>query len=292
MAINKKLILAGATAVTAVASVVAYQVANIVSKELVERDTYKSGKSIGGFKSIEIFNSENEMLSGYFKDNGKELTMLLIHPFQMASNSMLEYVEFFNDYFDCNYLLIDMYGHGNSDGDFRKLGGSDGEDLLCWLDYFNETIGGSLILFGKEMGANVILNASNILVNYSFVKMVITDGAFSSFKDYLTYRLQRDHYLYKFPIVNLIQGIIKFKYKINIGDLNTVNHISNNSIPIIFIHNRKDYFVPYKHVFNLYNAAKSKKELLVIDKNFFLFDLENSQKECIIILKQFIEENL
>ena len=219
--------------------------------------------------------------------------MLILHPYGLDGPDMLSYVDFFKSRVTCNFLVVDCYAHGSSDGNILHIGKDSERDLLAWIDYIHTYIGGDIVLFGKEMGANIILDASKTLSEDASVKAIISDGAFTRLKDIIGHRLQKDYFILKFPFVRCMQGIIKYRYGVDIEEIDTVKKVRENRIPTLFIHTRKDCFVPLKHVFPLYNATKAKKELIVLkdEEALFLMDCETKDpylKEVDEVIKDYL----
>ena len=88
-----------------------------------------------------------------------------------------------------------------------------------------------------------------------------------------------------------MKWIVKWRYHIDIDELDTIKQIEKNTIPTLFVHTQKDVFVPMKQVFKLYNALQAKKELLVLKGETYLFDLENKPHDGYLnTLSRFIKE--
>lgn len=294
MAVNKKAAIVTSLGAFALASGYAlYHASKAMSEVLMKRQERpdKRFTDLDGANFIQIKNRDGETLNGYYFNYQAPNTMLILHPYGLDAMDMVSYVDFFKTRMNCNFLLVDVYGHGGSDGEIYRLGGKDQDDLVDWLRYLDQHFDGNIILFGKEMGANIILNASGKLKEFEQIKAIISDGAYANVKDIISYRLQRDYYIFHFPFVILMRYIIKRKYGIDIHALDSVELVKQNQIPTMFIHTKKDCFVPLKQVFPLYNAARCKKELFVLKDEESLFQLDQSQgNDYLSVLDMFIKE--
>ena len=293
MAINKK----GATALFGVAALISgyayYRMSSFMSDGIARRKERPNELKSDFLEavSIQIENNEGAKLNAYYYDYHAPVTMMILHPYRLDSLDMLSYVEFFKEKFDCNFLLIDIYGHGASEGSIYQLGGEDQKDLLCWIHYWNQNYQHKLILFGKELGANIILNTSNKLNEFDNVKVIISDGAYTSVKDIISYRMLHDYYVFPYPFIWLMKWIFKIRYGLDLNKLDTKKQIGECQIPIMFIHTKKDCFVPLKQVFPLYNHAKCEKELFVLKNEEALFQLdEDREEEYFLQLDRFIKK--
>ena len=193
------------------------------------------------------------------------MTVLISHPFGLQAKDMQLYVPYFEDHLpEAQILLIDACAHGQSDGYIRGFGIKDVNDLVCWNKYLLETYGKDhkILTYGKEQGANTILNASgrHVLKN---VEAIISDGAYTSPYDIIGYRLEAD-------------------YKIS-------KYVRHNDIPTLYFHAKDDDFVPLKMVYPLYNKNRGEKVLFVLKDEKYLYELvENDDFKQ--TLSQFIKK--
>ena len=242
-------------------------------------------------KNIYIKNNQGIKLRGLLiEENEAVKTLVILHPFGLEAKDMALYVRFFKErYSSWNILLIDACGHGQSDGYIRGLGIKDVNDLICWNRYLIKEYGNEhqIILYGKETGANTILNAASkhLLKN---VKAIISDGAYTSVYDILGYRIVKDYKVPKFPTMRMIKRKIKQEIKINIKESYPLM-LKHNDIPTIFIQMKDDDFVPVDMVYPLYNANRGSKVLFVLKDEHYLYELEETD-EFKNTLKDFISK--
>lgn len=233
-----------------------------------------------GAESIYIKNEQGIKLRGLFiKEEMANKTLVILHPFALEAKDMSLYVPFFKERIkDCNVLLIDASAHGQSDGYIRGLGIKDVKDLVLWNKYLIKNFGNDhkIIMYGKECGANTILNAAgkHVLKN---VIAIISDGAYTSVYDILGYRLENDYKMPKFPTISLLKKKISREVKINIKE-DTVSLVKHNDIPTLYFHSKEDDFVPLSHVYPLYNASRGSKVLFVVKEERYLNEIEESNE--------------
>ncbi len=294
MAINKKVVTISTLGALFVATGTLYHASKMMSDTFMKRKNNEDNSSNepNGVNVLQIRNRDGETLNGYYFDNEASTTMIILHPYGLKAIDMVVYVDFFRNIYHCNFLLVDVYGHGKSDGDIYRLGGKDQADLIDWVTYLDQHFDGNIILFGKEMGANIILNATNELNQFDQIKLILSEGAYTNVKDILSYRLEHDYYITRFPFVMLMRRIIKRKYGIDINTLNSVEAVKNSQIPILFIHTKQDRRVPLKQVFPLYNKARCKKELFILKDEKELYELDETKQLEYTQLKTFINECL
>lgn len=244
-------------------------------------------------ESVYLKNERGVKLRGILvKDAEASKTLIMLHPFGLEAEDMILYIPFFKERFDhVNFLVLDACAHGQSDGYIRGLGIKDAEDLALWCKYVVNTFGDDhkIVIYGKEMGANTAINASGrkLLTN---VEAIISDGAYTSPYDIIKYRLLKDYKLPGVPTVSLLRNKIYKEVKIDIKK-STVLQAKHNDIPTIFLHMKEDDFVPLKMVYPLYNACRSRKALLVLKDERYLYDLKetNEYKDTLV---DFLDQNI
>ena len=267
----------GATAATVIS------LSNKFSKKLMYRhhkneDRPSILESKYAAKDVYIKNQHDIQLHGLLieKENA-DTTLLIAHPFGLEAKDMSLYVPYFETRLpQANILLIDFCAHGQSDGYIRGFGIKDVQDIVLWNQYLLKTYGKKLqiIMYGKEMGANAIINASgkHLLKN---VKGIISDGAYTSPYDIIGYRIMTDYKAAKYPAIMLISKYIKKAIHIDIKE-STIRYARHNDIPTLYFHTKNDDFVPLKMVYSLYNKNRGEKVLFILKDEKYLYDLQES----------------
>jgi len=229
-------------------------------------------------KNVYVKNQQDIQLHGILleKENA-DTTLLIAHPFGLEAKDMALYVPYFEEHLPtANILLIDFCAHGQSDGYIRGFGIKDVQDIVIWNNYILDTYGKNhkIIMYGKEVGANAILNASgkHLLKN---VQGIISDGAFTSPYDIIGYRIVADYKAPKYPAIFLIAQHIKKAIHIDIRE-STVRYVRHNDIPTLYFHTRNDDFVPLKMVYSLFNKNRGEKTLFILKDEKYLYELEET----------------
>ena len=224
-------------------------------------------------QNIYIKNDQDIQLRGILipKEN-PQMTVLISHPFGLQAKDMQLYVPYFEDHLpEAQILLIDACAHGQSDGYIRGFGIKDVNDLVCWNKYLLETYGKDhkILMYGKEQGANTILNASGRHV-FKNVEAIISDGAYTSPYGIIGYRLEADYKISKYPAISIIARHIKKAVHIDLKE-NTTKYVRHNDIPTLYFHAKDDDFVPLKMVYPLYNKNRGEKVLFVLKDEKYLY---------------------
>lgn len=163
-----------------------------------------------------------------------------------------------------NVLLPDARGHGQSEGNYIGMGWDDRLDIIAWIHYINETYSNpDIILYGVSMGGATVLMVSGEPLPDN-VKLIIEDCGYTSAKAEFSYQLQETFGLPAFPIMDFANIVTQIKAGYSLDDASALKQVEKATIPILFIHGDADTFVPTKMVYELYEAANTEKELLII----------------------------
>lgn len=245
-----------------------------------QKDAYQPGELETKYqgKSVYLKNSQGIKLRAIsIAEPTANKTVVILHPFGLQANDMSLFVPFFKDKIpNANILVLDACSHGQSDGYIRGFGLRDVEDISLWVKYLQKQNGKehAIILYGKEAGANTILNAAG-KQKISGVKALISDGAYTSVYNILGERLVKDYKVVKYPTLTLLKRKIQKEVKMNIKE-STVDNVRHNDIPTLYLHTKKDDFVPLQHVYALFNANRGKKELFVLKDERYLYELKET----------------
>ncbi|NMA66235.1 MAG: alpha/beta hydrolase [Clostridiaceae bacterium] len=208
-------------------------------------------------------------LRGFFIPSTKEdqkVHVIIAHGYNSKSMDMGVYARFFNEEMDFNVLLPDDRGHGESDGKYIGFGWHDRLDYLRWINFLIKEYGQDIeiILFGVSMGGSTVLMVSGEKLPPN-VKAVISDCAYTSAWDILSYQLKQMYGLPPFPFIHFTSLLTYFKAGYFLSKASALKQIKKTNIPVFLIHGREDTFVPFNMVTQLYEAAHEKKKLYIVD---------------------------
>lgn len=192
-------------------------------------------------------------------------TAILAHGYSGQGKDMGDLAKFYYEMLGCNILLPDGRGQGQSEGNYIGFGWHDRKDYLKWIDYVIERVGkdSQIILHGVSMGGATVLMVSgeNLPGN---VKCIISDCAYTSTKDILSYQIRRLFKLPPFPLVPVTSLVCKLRAGYFFGEASAINQVGKTRKPVLFIHGEEDTFVPIKMVYNLYQECGGDKELYIV----------------------------
>lgn len=223
-------------------------------------------------KLVEINSYDNYSLYGNLYENEKEKPwIIIVHGYYSSGFKMSPIGK---KYYDEGYnvLIIEQRAHSISEGKYITFGYKEKYDLNSWINYINETYkkdNPKIILHGLSMGASTVLetlgNTENLPDN---IICAIEDCGYSSLPKELLHFVQKviknetieDFLLF---IINIMTKLI---LNFSIYDVIPMESTQNIDIPVLFIHGKKDDFVPFDMVYENYKNAKDEKELLIFEE--------------------------
>lgn len=234
-----------------------------VAKGKFDSDTYQSMKKVkfnlnsnyGYTLSCELLGEEN------LKGDKKNIAVLC-HGFTCAKCVSLIYASLF---LDMGYAVIiyDQRNHGLSGKAHTTMGYYERHDLKKLVDWCYKHYGDdiNIVTHGESMGAATVLLHLEIDKR---VKCAIADCGYSDLMELLKYQLVNFYRLPQFLLipVNIITYLrAGFRYQ----DVSPIRAVRRTNVPILFVHGKKDHYVPTKMSIDMFKAKKSNKELYLVD---------------------------
>ncbi|MPQ44168.1 alpha/beta hydrolase [Clostridium tarantellae] len=221
-------------------------------------------------ENISITSVDNLNLVGLLIKNKikSKKFIILVHGVSIGYVGSLKYFDiFYKNGF--NVLIINQRRHGESDGMYSTYGYFEKYDLNMWIKYLKTRFGENIILglHGESMGAGTVMECLRFDNN---IKFAIEDCGYSDLSELVKFQITHNYKkIWYLPLMcgeKLANLITKTKAKFYFSYVSPIKVISEVSTPILFIHGKLDYFVPWYMCENLYNAKKhGYKELYLVD---------------------------
>lgn len=172
-------------------------------------------------------------------------TEILFHGYRSSAYDFAGGFEFYKS-LGINLLFVDQRAHGKSDGKYITFGIHESRDVLSWVNYVSDHIGGSIYLGGISMGAStVMMSAGRGLPDC--VKGIIADCGYSSPKEIITYVLCKKYHLPKFFAKLIIKNFNLFARlfgKFDINEMTAPLALHKCDLPVLITHGTEDRLVP------------------------------------------------
>ncbi|ELC8443593.1 alpha/beta hydrolase [Clostridium perfringens] len=195
--------------------------------------------------------------------------IVLVHGVSICYVGSLKYFDiFYKNGF--NVLIVNQRRHGKSEGKYSTYGFYEKYDVNMWIEYLKSRFGDDIVLglHGESMGAGTVMET--IPLNNS-IKFVIEDCGYSNFYELIGFQITHG---FKNKIVRKIlrpslifaDWFMKIKAKFSMKKIVPIDIVASTTLPMMFIHGKEDYFVPWYMSVDLFNAkVKGYKELYLVE---------------------------
>ena len=217
-------------------------------------------------KDVYITTSNNGKLElhSYEINRNSDIWAILIHGYYGEGQDMIYFAkEYYNRGY--NVLVVDLRGHGQSEGDYIGMGWHDRLDIIDWANYIiNKNSNCKIILHGVSMGAATVMMATgeNLPQN---IKVAIEDCGYTSIWDEFEMQLKLLYNLPTFPALNSASVVCKIRAGYMLKEGSCVEQVKKSKTPTLFIHGDQDKFVPFEMLDVVYEAANCEKQKLIIE---------------------------
>ncbi|WP_415342202.1 alpha/beta hydrolase [Clostridium perfringens] len=219
--------------------------------------------------TLKSFDGLNLTSTLIMNENPTNKFIVLVHGVSICYVGSLKYFDiFYKNGF--NVLIVNQRRHGKSEGKYSTYGFYEKYDVNMWIEYLKSRFGNDIILglHGESMGAGTVMET--IPLNDS-IKFVIEDCGYSNFYELIGFQIT---HAYKNRLVRKIlrpslifaNFFMKTKAKFSMKKIVPIDIVSSTSLPMMFIHGKEDYFVPWYMSVDLYKAkTKGYKELYLVE---------------------------
>lgn len=236
------------------------------SKVKVHKEMYDIGLKWGEenkkfAKEVHIMSNDNLNLYAEYYDFGFDTTTI-IAPGRSEALTYSYYYAIGYKNIKSNLLLIDQRAHGKSDGKYSTAGIKEAEDILLWAKYLHDELKqNKIFLHGICVGSCASVIAAGRKDLPSYIKGVIVDGLFIDFVECIrTHTI--DYGKPAFPVVYEINFWYKKYAKVSITKITPKKSIKDLTLPILFLHSKKDKFSLPSKVDYLYKICPSKEKTM------------------------------
>lgn len=238
-----------------------------VENNLFDEALYNSAsKEDITLKSFDDLNLTSTLI---MNENPTNKFIVLVHGVSICYVGSLKYFDiFYKNGF--NVLIVNQRRHGKSEGKYSTYGFYEKYDVNMWIEYLKSRFGNDIILglHGESMGAGTVMET--IPLNDS-IKFVIEDCGYSNFHELIGFQITHE---YKNRLVRKIlrpsllfaNFFMKTKAKFSMKKIVPIDIVASTSLPMMFVHGKEDYFVPWYMAVDLYKAkTKGYKELYLVE---------------------------
>lgn len=217
-------------------------------------------------------------------------TVIIAHGYGMNARSMCAYAKFYREKLGYNILMPDARGHGMSDGDYKGFGWHERLDYLKWIELVILKNGWDekIVLHGLSMGAATVMMTSGEMLP-SNVKAIVEDCGYTSAYDQIRYRFKEEYSIPEWFALPMTSLLTKFRAGYFFKEASAIDQVKKCKVPMLFIHGKEDNYVPYRMVFELYDACSAQKALYTVKGAKHANSLETDPLRYVETVKAFLE---
>ncbi|MGL4736900.1 MAG: alpha/beta hydrolase [Cellulosilyticaceae bacterium] len=216
--------------------------------------------------TLQIVSDEGLKLQGYLFESPNPSSRVVIISHGYTGNHYIT-LPFVPVYWSMGFhvLLIEMRGHGMSEGKRASYGYYESQDLGCWVDkmklYYGERV--KVALHGQSMGAA----ASLIYIESHWdIQFVVADCSYSDSEELLGHQIQTVGNLPPALFVPALKQLMVRQAGYNLAEASPIRSSEHSPVPIMFVHGDQDEIIPYHMSQEMYDVRNHPKDKLLIIK--------------------------
>ena len=216
------------------------------------------------YRNVSIINDGLNLNAVYIENPASHRFVLFFHGY---SSKAVGYGSFLHKFYleGFNVLAPDMRAHGSSDGTYTTMGYFERLDYLKWIDYIlKQDPMAEIVLYGISMGAACAMFTCGEKLPPNVI-CCIEDCGFSSVWEELRHECASSLHIPAFPVLFFANVVSRVKLHFDMHKADTAAFLCRAEIPVMFIHGKKDAFVPFEMLQKNYDACRSEKTMLVME---------------------------
>lgn len=196
-------------------------------------------------------------------------TVVLLHGLYQNRGMCLPYIPMYKQ-LGYNILLVDLRGHGESEGRHTDWGLTETSDMAAWFAWLKEQDRAMQIgLHGVSLGAAMALLYAGEKDNVQ-PDFVIADSAYGNILSLGREKLLRwsgdERLLWGYTVLEpFFQGAMFIRTGKVLADIEPAHAARSIHVPILFLHGEADTLVPVQTAYALYDSCGSN------DKHIWIF---------------------
>lgn len=215
------------------------------------------------YKDITLTTADGLKISGWYFSGTRPDAVILVHGINANRQAVLPEAVILADA-GYHLVLIDLRGHGLSEGNQATYGYREAWDVQAAVDYLDalpkiEHIGA----LGTSYGGAAVARAAAIDPR---LEAVVIESSYSSLPDAVEDSFDQRSMFPKWPFAPLLVALAERRVGIKISQVDSARDLATiHPRAVMIIHGTEDDFFPLHHALKMYEAAQEPKELWIIE---------------------------
>ena len=219
-------------------------------------------------------------------------TAVILHGYKDCAVRMLMIGYLYHHDLGFNILLPDLYGAGQSDGDYIRMGWLDRFDVIRWTRIADELFGpeATIALHGISMGAATAMMVAGE-EQQADVRCIVEDCGYTSVWDEFAKELRAQFGLPEMPLLYTTSMLCRARYGWDFLQASPLAQVAASELPIFFIHGEADGYVPTDMVHPLYEAKRrGDRELWIAPGSAHALSYRDHRAEYTARVRKFVRK--
>jgi fermentation-respiration switch protein FrsA (DUF1100 family) len=237
-----------------------FQVFVIPQRNLVTKTPADVGLT---FQSLSLQTEDGLQLASWYIPGRRPTAIILIHGINGNREAMLPTATILAA---AGYplLLIDLRGHGESEGDRVSYGYYEARDVQAGVAFLaQQSDVTNIAALGTSLGGSAIIHAAAYEPR---INAIIAQSTFSSLSHAIDDGFDDRSIFPRWPFAPLFIFLAEKYLSVTVDQVNSAQVLHNVAPrPVLIIHGRQDDLFPVEHAERLYQAASEPKRLWIIE---------------------------
>lgn len=218
---------------------------------------------------------------------------VIVHGYTDNAPFMMRYAYLHFEKLGRNVVIPELFGHGESEGDYIRFGWLDRLDMTnLWLPFTHNLWPDlDIVQHGHSMGgATTMFTSGEDIPDSLRVVAFIEDAGFNSTWDQLSRELNKLG-LPVHPILDFADIVCRLRYGWSIKESDAAPQLAKCTRPFFFIHGGADDYVPTEMVYINYDSKiQGYKELMVVDGAAHVKSISVAWEEYVERVRSFLSK--
>jgi fermentation-respiration switch protein FrsA (DUF1100 family) len=215
------------------------------------------------YEDVSLTTADGLKLAGWYIPGQRSDAIILAHGIDANRGTLIPHAALLAEA-GYHLLLLDLRGHGQSEGTEITYGYREAQDVQAALDYLLalpeiKQVGA----LGASLGGAVVVRAAAVDPG---LQAIVVESSFSSLATAIEDAFEDRSIFPKWPFAPLLIALAEQRVGLKVSQVDSARDLATLSPrPVLIIHGVDDQLFPVNHAQRMYDAAQEPKELWLIE---------------------------